>query len=247
MELAKVLETQRGIDGMLMEVSAAIWCTILEAQHESWSWSDGKACDYLEIGTFKGKAASILANFSAEYGNKVTVIDPVILPETRKVLLAINGGVQFIEGFSEDLYHSDFHRSNLRRLGFIHVDGMHTFSAILSDLKVSEEMLSPFGILSLDDFHTDLYPQIPAATYKYLSGPTDLSIFLVAFNKAYMCRNAAKPYFMRFVEDHLVYSLEALGHPTSIVKTDRNDGFDAYSIVPFQGERRVGAYFTKPA
>lgn len=239
-----ILETQRGIEGMLMEVSAATWCILLDAQHATWAWQGVGPADYMEIGTFKGKAASILASFAAEYGNALTVVDPVVLPQTRDLLNAITERMRFIEAPSERLRYGDFHRDNLRHIGFVHIDGMHTYSAVLSDLAVCEELVSDFGLICLDDFHSDMYPQVSAAAYKYLSsGLSDLSLFLVGFNKAYLCRNGAKHYFADFVGQHLAYGLEDAGHPVSLVKNDRHDSFDAYALVPFQGERFIGPGF----
>lgn len=248
MDINSVLETQRSIDGMLLEVSAATWCTLLGWQHATWSWCGVGNANYLEIGTYKGKSASILAHFCEEYGNELTIVDPVIRDEAISNLRGISSRVGFIEQRSEYLRFSDYHKENIRSLAFIHVDGMHTYSAVISDLTVCEELLSDYGILCLDDFHTDLYPQIPAATYRYLlSGISDLSIFSIGFNKAYLCRNAAKLYYMQCVRDYMIYALEELGHKVTIVKTDRNDDFDTYSFVPFQGESKFGDHFPKTA
>ncbi len=50
-------------------------------------------------------------------------------------------------------------------------------------------MLSPDGILCLDDYTNLNYSQILAATFKYLfTRRTDLAIFLVTNEKAYLCR-----------------------------------------------------------
>lgn len=248
MDINAVLETQRSIDGMLLEVSAAKWCVLLKWQHATWDWSGVESADYLEIGTYKGKSASILAHFCEEYGNKLTIVDPEIRAEAISNLGGISSSIDFIEQRSEQLRFSDYHKGNIRNLAFIHVDGMHTHSAVVSDLTVCEELLSDYGIICLDDFHTDLYPQIPAATYHYLSsGISDLSIFSLGFNKAYLCRNTAKPHYMRCVGDYMIYALEELGHRVTIVKTDRNDAFDAYSFVPFQGESKFGDHFPKSA
>lgn len=248
MNINEVLESQRSIDGMLMEVSAAKWCILLGWQHATWSWSGIESADYLEIGTYKGKSASILAHFCKEYGNKLTIVDPEIRAEARSNLGRITSRVDYIEQRSERLRFSDYHKGNIRNLAFIHVDGMHTHSAVVSDMTVCEELLSDYGIISIDDFHTDLYPQIPSAVYHYLSsGISDLSIFSIGFNKAYLCRNTAKPHYMRCVGEYMLYALEELGHQVTIVKTDRNDTFDAYSFVPFQGEPKFGDYFPKTA
>ena len=107
-------------------------------------------------------------------------------------------------------------------------------------------MLADFGIIAVDDFHSDgLFPQISAAVYKYLfSGVSDLCIFLVGFNKAYLCRNCAKKYFMEFSRKRLLPELENLGQKVSLVKTDRNDAFDAFSITSFFENRLYGSEHT---
>ncbi|NII53330.1 class I SAM-dependent methyltransferase [Luteibacter sp. SG786] len=242
-QIAEVLERQRHVEGMLMEVSAAVWCILLEAQHASWQWSGDHARDYLEIGTFKGKAASILASFTAEYGNRLAIVDPEVRPETRSLLDSITSTVSYMEMRSEFLAQGDFLRANLRNLAWAHIDGMHSFAAVVSDVSLCEQMLGDYGIICIDDFHTDLYPQIPAAVYKYLyTTPTDLCVFLVGFNKAYLCRNVAFRYFSEFVGKNIHWSLKELGHLVSLVKTGRHSQFDAHAIAPFQGEHTFGAY-----
>lgn len=244
MRFGDILELQRGVDGMLMEVSAAAWCVLLDAQHASWQWSGSQTPDYLEIGTFKGKAASILASFCEQYGNRLTIVDPEVRPEARLLLDGISTRVSYLEVGSEKLAHSEYLRDNIRNIAWAHIDGMHSFSAVVSDLTMCEQMLSEFGIICIDDFHTDLYPQIPAAVYKYLFGtPTDLCIFLVGFNKAYLCRNSSRRYFSTFVGENLHWALDELGHKVSLVKTDRNQNFDSYAIAPFQGDVKFGEAF----
>ncbi|HEY3638478.1 MAG TPA: class I SAM-dependent methyltransferase [Rhizomicrobium sp.] len=233
-DFSRVIGMQREIDGSMLEESAAIWYQLLRAQHATWKWNGLTAGDYLEIGVLNGKSASVLANFSSAYGNSLTIIDPEIRPQTRKRLDGISPRLRYIESASETLIHSNFLADNRRSIAFAHIDGMHRFSAVISDLSLCEALLSNFGIISVDDFHTDLFPQIPAAVYKYLySGPADLSIFLVGMNKAYLCRNIAKRYFMEFARNQLLPGLRALGYKLTLVKTDRNDAFDAFAISAF--------------
>jgi hypothetical protein len=113
---------------------------------------------------------------------------------------------------------------------------------VISDLQLCEAVLADYGILSVDDFHTDLFPQIPAAVYKYpYSGVSDLCIFLVGLNKAYLCRNGAKKYFLQFAGTELLPWLEELGYKLTLVKTDRNDSFDAFGIAWFYEQRLYGS------
>ena len=238
-EFAPIIKTQRAIAGSMLEESAAIWYHLLRAQHGTWSWGGLSEGDYLEIGVLHGKSASVLANFTKAYGNSLTIVDPKIHPETRKALDNISPRVRYLEATSESVFHSDYHVKNRRHIAFAHIDGMHRFSAVISDLRLCEDLLSEFGIISVDDFHTDLFPQVPAAVYKYLySGTTDLCIFLVGMNKAYLCRNVAKRHFMEIARTQLLQGVAECGYKLTLVKTDRNDGFDAFGIAAFfEGER----------
>lgn len=237
----RILETQRGIPGSFLEESAAVWCALLKAQHQTWTWQGLSPGDYLEIGVLHGKSASVLAGFSQVYGNRLTILDPAILPETRQRLDRISPRVSYLESPSEQMLHSEFCRSNARRLAFAHIDGMHRFSNVIADLQLCETMLGSHGIISVDDFHTDLFPQVPAAVYKYLySGISDLCLFLIGLNKAYLCRNAAKKYFMQYCGTQFLPALESLGQKLTLVKTDRNDSFDAFGIAHFWENRLYG-------
>lgn len=241
-DVSRILETQRAIPGSFLEESAAVWCVLLQAQHETWKWQGLSAGDYLEIGVLHGKSASVLAEFSRAYGNRLTIVDPVIHEKTRQTLDRLAPSVNYIASPSEMLRHSGFHSENIRSIAFAHIDGMHRVAAVLSDLRTCEELLANYGILSIDDFHTDLFPQIPAATYKYLfSGMSDLSIFLVGLNKAYLCRNAAKKHYMEFARRRLLPALEQMGFKLTLAKTDRNDIFDAFAITWFYENRIYGS------
>jgi hypothetical protein len=170
------------------------------------------------------------------------LFDPDIKPGTKKTLDAISPRVGYLHIIPERLPQSKFFANNARNISFAHIDGMHRFSAVISDLRACEHLLGEYGIISVDDFHTDLFPQIPAAVYKYLySGASDLCIFLVGLNKAYLCRNIAKKYYMQFSREQLLPALERMGQKLTLVKTDRDDSFDAFSIAHFWEDRLWGS------
>ncbi|MGH6890398.1 MAG: class I SAM-dependent methyltransferase [Rhizomicrobium sp.] len=241
-DLRSIIEMQRNIPGSFLEESAAVWCVLLEAQRATWTWAGLSGGDYLEIGVLHGKSASVLANFSRRYENRLTIIDPDIPAATRQTLDSICRRIGYIESPSERVVGSEFSNANRRRMAFAHIDGMHRFSSVIADLQLCETLLADYGILSVDDFHTDLFPQIPAAVYKYLySGVSDLCIFLVGLNKAYLCRNQAKKHFLQFAGTNLLPRLEKLGYKLTLVKTDRNDSFDAFGIAWFYEQRLFGS------
>jgi Methyltransferase domain len=230
-DVATITAAAADIEGMMLAESVAIWHAILQTQHSSWSWVSQRPGPYLEIGTFKGKSASILAHYALAYGNGVAVVDPVLGDDVKFRLKEIYPAIVFHEFRSEYLRISEFYRQCFRSCAFIHIDGMHTFSAISEDLRLSEDLLGYFGVVCIDDFHSNLYPQIPAAVYRHLySGNSDLSLFLVGFNKAYLCRNEGKRFFHACVRDNFVQQLSIIGHNFTLVKTDRHDLFDAFAL-----------------
>lgn len=241
-DFRSIIDVQRNIPGSLLEQSAAVWCALLDDQHETWRWEGCSSGDYLEIGVLHGKSASILASFSRRYDNALTIIDPQISDATKQTLGSICERIRYIESPSELVVGSQFFTANRRRIAFAHIDGMHRFSSVISDLQLCEPLLADYGILSVDDFHTDLFPQVPAAVYKYLySGVSDLCLFLVGLNKAYLCRNGAKKHFLQFAGTQLLPKLEKLGYKLTLVKTDRNDSFDAFGIAWFFDQRLYGS------
>ena len=237
LDVAAITATALETEGMMMRESIAIWHAVLQTQHATWEWNGLAGGPYLEIGTYKGKSASILAHYSRSYGNGFEIVDPVVAGETKEMLNEINEDVKFNEIRSEYLQVSDCYRRLFRSCSFIHIDGMHKFSAVTEDLKNAEQLLGDFGVICVDDFYTNFYPQVAAAVYRYLySGDSDLSLFLIGFNKAYLCRNEAKRYFHTCVRDDFRDRLWSLGFDLALLKTDRHDLFDVYALAYVEPE-----------
>lgn len=231
LDVAAITATATKIEGMMLPESIAIWHSVLQTQHATWAWEGLRSGPYLEIGTFKGKSGSILAHYSQAYGTGFEVVDPVIDDDTKQMLTAINAATKFNQIRSEYLRLSSSYQELFRSCAFIHIDGMHTFSAVTEDLRYVEDLIGDFGVVCIDDFHNDLYPQVSAAVYRHLySGRSDLSLFLIGFHKAYLCRNEAKRYFHACVRENFVHQLSLIGYNLTLVKTDRHDLLDAFAL-----------------
>ena len=66
------------------------------------------------------------------------------------------------------------------------VDGGHTTECALNDLRLAEACLVEGGVIILDDFFNEYWPEVCVATFEYLSGPSALKPFAVTPNKLYL-------------------------------------------------------------
>ena len=109
---------------------------------------------------------------------------------------------------------------------WIHVDGEHSGRAVLNDLEIAETMLSPEGVICLDDFMSPAYPQVTMAAFRFLDSRNGrFSLFLNGFNKGYISAAGYVPTYLRLLKDHLCQELRRRRFPDFTVwKTaDPND------------------------
>jgi hypothetical protein len=79
------------------------------------------------------------------------------------------------------------------RLRLVSVDGGHTEKATLNDLRLVEACLSPEGVVVVDDYFNQHWPDVSTGTAKYLLDPRSrLRPFAITPNKLYLTaeRNA---------------------------------------------------------
>ena len=150
------------IPGWLNEAAAAATCGLLRTQD-----TIAHTGHFIEIGVYAGKYLSLLARHAAQSGAKVLGLDPFIHFTPAQVEEHIgkslyNEGskpaLQMQKGTSQDFTGDDFRRllgggdplpGGVARL--IHIDGSHNGDDVLWDLEVSEPLLTPSGLLVLDD------------------------------------------------------------------------------------------------
>lgn len=202
-QLDKYLTTVQknpGFGGMAVE-SAIIISAILEFQDES------KVIGSMaEIGVFRGFGASLFASYlSGE--EKIFLIDPFV--EKYQFIdsivecsgHAIENKLEHIKLDSTYLARNSqlFNHHDLR---FFHIDGEHSFDAVLSDLTLAARSISNSGVIVIDDFFNPACPAVTHAVFSYIDKHAiDLSIFLIGYNKAYLCRNRSLGFYRRFIVD----------------------------------------------
>lgn len=111
--------------------------------------------DLVEIGVFQGEMTKRLAKIAKEYNKKVIAVDPWSeksqgRPEDfKKFLENIKEYKKFVEIIKASSLEKEVKRFlSLRRLSFAFIDGLHTFSACLSDIKT---VAHTKGVIVVDD------------------------------------------------------------------------------------------------
>jgi hypothetical protein len=213
-----------GIEGMLSLFSMAVMDSLLAFQAER-----GTRGDMVELGVYRGKSAAILASRIARDEN-LHLFDIADYFD-RPALAKTGASLSFKVANTLDLAKRDF-RGLRRSIRFCHIDASHMFEPTMHEMALADFMLSSDGILCLDDYTNLNYSQILAATFKYLfKRRTDLKMFLVTDEKAYLCRKPLFPVYADFILYSMLQRMKERGISDScIARTDDTPSYGAFYL-----------------
>ena len=143
---------------------------------------------FLEIGVFRGAFAQIaLTNHE---NATMTGVDPYPLPDAREVREEMWMGLTSL-GLDRrfELFDSTASVPTFRKFCLIHVDGEHTETAVLNDLRFSAERLQPGGVLVVDDVRHRWFPGIASAVFRFIED-SGYKILADTGQKFYLVRDA---------------------------------------------------------
>ena len=141
--------------------------------------------DLVEIGTYHGRSAAVLAHFVAA-GERLVLCDwfgaaPAGLYEApptpallRRNLAAAcpslrDDQLELHDGPSETLRLS-------RPVRFAHVDGGHSADEALADLRRIDAQLLSHGVIAVDDYHHRAFPEVTIAADRFLAERPDYQV-----------------------------------------------------------------------
>lgn len=162
-------------------------CDVLKWLHYiQMAFGVSDAPDILEIGVHKGKSACALGQLLVDDG----------------VLYACD----IFQDFSPDVFKQNWDNvvgnPNLRILHIssrllhfpvnkqfriIHIDGSHTYYDAFNDMVYAFQHLHNNGVIIVDDFLHPEFLGVNEAIHRFVDC-CDIRLFLVAYNKAYLCR-----------------------------------------------------------
>lgn len=223
------LEHYRGkfghINGSFWDGAIVTWDILLERQSDL--NIDG---DIIEIGVLKGKSATLLALHAADEETFV-LVDPAMRNEATSAVASVHPTNNVvIKEFSQNIRH----HPALKPKGFrwIHIDGEHSGPAVVNDLEIAAKLLTPRGIICLDDFFTPAYPQITAATFAFLADNPQLTLFLVGYNKGYICHSKSSADYLAFLRDNAAAKFAKRQFPVTLWKSAAPPDLNCFGVTP---------------
>ena len=197
--------------GGLSPINAAIWAQFLAHQNEG-----GITGNLLEIGVWYGHGSAMPAIFRRP-SERIVLLDKYMsLSDSLPMLEAVDPNsaeaVDFFSGDSFSLFRRDTLHGYADSVRWAHIDGEHSFEAVVNDLDLVAALVCDGAVVVVDDFFNFASPSCTEATYHWLrQNPQKLVLMLCAFNKAYLCAPRDLKRYIRLLHD-LPNRLPLLGH-----------------------------------
>ena len=187
------------LDGWFYPIDALLFAYISEIQEQCSFY--GNLC---EVGVFKGKSLSFLCLMANElekvYG--IDLYDGSDYSDTLKTIFTVTGDEKsavLIQENSLNITFDELVKIIGAPLRFLHIDAGHLFEEVLSDLEKFSQLMSPIGVVVLDDYYDRAYPGICAAVHSFLINDnfTNFVPFAIGANKIYLCNPSLANHYQR--------------------------------------------------
>ena len=206
----------KNFEGYIPDFDIAVMDTLLAYQNRK-----RISGDLLELGTFKGKTASVL-NHHCKSG-ELHLVDLYFhfSPQEWENLNSINGGVNFVLGSTSSDEVVKKLKSIKKEMRFIHCDTSHSYFDTSADLTISKNILSKEGIIAVDDFCNLDYPGVLPSVYSFLiKNRKKFRLFLVTQQKAYICRTEMFNEYSKLCSIGMLKEMEDRGESAYLARTD---------------------------
>ncbi len=214
-------EPFHSIEGWCVDEPAWLTTYLLRLQQ-----SENRVAPCFEIGVYKGRYFSVLVNGARAANQDVIGFDtfaycPIpVVEETVRVATGSLEGVRFVQGDSTKMSTADLSEQlGGRKAAFCSVDGGHTPAEVLSDLLLSESVLEPWGIVSVDDFYNPMAIGVTEGVMRFwLQHETNLDPIAYCRNKLLAVNKEFAAYYsnhvLQFSEEnqHLPFVKVMLDH-----------------------------------
>jgi hypothetical protein len=145
--------------------------------------------DLFEIGTYQGRSAVFLARLLRS-GETLVLCDAFgapaddeypYPPDPDQLLLNLAKVVPALPRESVEILadlSTNISLDPARRFRFAHVDGGHAFATALSDLRLCAAHMLPGGVIAVDDYEHESWPDVTLAVDAFLKERTDVTVML---------------------------------------------------------------------
>lgn len=196
-------ENLDAIEGWLSPHAMIFTQHLIQLQREN-GWISG----VLELGVFKGKYLSLLAQQVAEADVPVVGVDAFLerfgvkLPDEwrdyaekaiRDAVAKVGGSersLTLIAGFTSEVSLDRLLDLCPARYSFISVDAGHDAEDVEHDTGMADHLLADHGVVAFDDIYNAVCPGVAEGFIRYMIHSDGLAPFATAGNKVFACRPA---------------------------------------------------------
>lgn len=181
----------------------------------------------IEFGVLHGKSASALVHSYRD----ITLVDKNI-PTYINQLKEYNpsNSVNFVESWSSEFL------ENIKfdnKFSFCHIDTSHYFDDTVNEFSKMTTHMTDLGVIVLDDWN-DMYQQVRAGYfYSRYKNNVEWDVFLVAHNKAYLCKKDMLSFYLSKVST-IKANLDNLGYKSQLIRTDDNPLYCPFYLRPLK-------------
>jgi predicted O-methyltransferase YrrM len=204
----KYVQASKSVEGWFLDEAAATWDCLLDFQRTS-----RLAGNLLEIGVWNGKSA-LLSVLHARADEIQLLVDPRDLTEAMANLRGVRADarIDIFQKPSRALFKHPEYRNMLSSFRWIHIDGKHSAQDVSIDLRLADELLNDNGVVVLDDFFHQGYPQVTQAVFQYLfTNPNSFVLVLCGHRKGYLCRPLTVSKYAQYLRTKLHRDLASRG------------------------------------
>jgi hypothetical protein len=192
------------VPGWLFDYAAIRTIDLLD-----WQESSGISGSLLEIGVFAGRYFSILMRSAARSGSVIVGLDTfqwVDLETVKRSLAPIEGSdaAVFLATPSTYVSSSDLLAALGSKPRFISIDGSHDCNDVMWDLRLSEQILAPQGLISVDDFLNPSTVGVNDGVNRFFAQPRNLVPVAYTANKLFLARPFFAPDYQKIFETFVV-------------------------------------------
>lgn len=142
----------------------------------------------VELGTWHGRSAVIFSSYVNDKNGLFWGVEPeptrAEITKANCERVCPNGKIIVERNISN---YSQLNTKVIPFVDIVHIDGEHSFTAVYHDLELVKKFLLKEGLIILDDFYFDMYPQITQAAYKWLEDNPEFVLLAVGFCKGVIC------------------------------------------------------------
>jgi Methyltransferase domain len=230
--------------GGLSKQSALLWDLLLQCQRSlKISGNIG------EVGVWYGFSVSLCA-MHRQTKDRIFLIDKYLRKEVLETIGSISGcsadAINQIQMDSLSVGKQGKLNPYFDSFRWFHIDGEHSYNAVMSDLDLAVQCVNEGGIIIVDDFFNFASASITEATFKFLTrNDHRVRMFCCGFNKAYLASPKYFGIYRDWIYNNILDAGEALGMKLMLAQNGWTTDLDYISIVPRTQNyklQRIGKY-----